>query len=130
MQVKFTGKSCGIYEREGELGDENLSTPSKLSCKSHDTTRFRSRPCNTCGVGFSQLSSNACLVDTQSGIFYWSACTMVKIKEIKDVEGKAECSKKKLKRVAYMLELVLEILLAPTEDVSESAGYESCIGIN
>ena len=55
---------------------------------------------------------------------------MVKIKEIKDVEGKAECSKKKLKRVAYMLELVLEILLAPTEDVSESAGFESCIGIN
>jgi hypothetical protein len=55
---------------------------------------------------------------------------MVKIQEIKGVEGKAECSKKKLKLVAYMLELVLEILLAPTEDVSESAGFESCIGIN
>ena len=107
MQVKFTGKLCGIYEREGELGDENLSTPSKLSCKSHDTTRFLSRPCNDCGVGFSPLSSNACLVDTQSGIFYWIAHTMVKIQEIKGVEGKAECSKRQSKLVAYIPELVL-----------------------
>ena len=73
--------------------DETLSTPSKFVCKSHDTTRFLSRPCNDCGVGFLPLTSNACLVDTQSGIFYWSARTMVKIQEIQDVEGKAECSK-------------------------------------
>ena len=52
------------YIRErGELVDETLSTPSKFVCKSHDTTRFLSRPCNDCGVGFSPLSSNACLVD-------------------------------------------------------------------
>ena len=36
---------------------------------------------------------------------------------------------KKLRCVAYMLELAYELLVSPSADVSRNAGFEACLGI-
>ena len=78
-----------------------------------------------CALGFDR-NNIARLVDTtESGIFEWDAATLNSIKDWKFTGTETD---KRLTLVAYLFELVYDLMIAPGDNVSMNGGFEQCHG--
>ena len=77
------------------------------------------------GLGFIRSNTN-CLVDTfDKGIFEWDKVTLSAISKW-NVAGTEKDKQRML--VAYLFELVYDLMLSPSACVSLNPGFESCHG--
>jgi hypothetical protein len=84
------------------------------------------------GIGFSRTNTDAisalCSSDTPESILMWNKFTRDKVKAIK-FPGCSSVYDKQLHMAGYLFELILDLMISPSANVSESPGFESCLGI-
>ena len=66
--------------------------------------------------------------DEANSIFYWPPNVLDTIAGIK-FAGCDTLIQKQLHVVAYLLELVYDLMISPRDNVSRSPGFETCIGV-
>jgi hypothetical protein len=82
-----------------------------------------------CGLGFSRRESIEALHQTDgSGIFVWSKEVLERIGAV-NFSGAKDLEAKQLHMVGYLCELVYDLALAPDQNVSQSPGFETPLGI-
>jgi hypothetical protein len=82
-----------------------------------------------CGLGFSRSESIEALHRTDgSGIFVWSAEMLERIGAV-NFQNAKDLKAKQLHMVGYLCELVYDLALAPGDNVSQSPGFETPLGI-
>jgi hypothetical protein len=82
-----------------------------------------------CGLGFSRSENIQPLHQTDgSGIFIWSNEMLERIGAV-NFAGAKDLKDKQLHMVGYLCELVYDLALAPCDNVSQSPGFETPLGI-
>jgi hypothetical protein len=82
-----------------------------------------------CGLGFSRQENIQALHQTDgSGIFVWSKEVLERIGAV-NFSGAKDLEAKQLHMVGYLCELVYDLALAPDDNVSQSPGFETPLGI-
>lgn len=79
------------------------------------------------GLAFSESNGIEHLLDEREGVFVWSERTLKKLRET-NAKGMST-KEKKMHLVSYMLELMYDLLLAPSKNVSVSFGFELFLGM-
>lgn len=110
---------------------------SKFSCRYTDKTEGHSNADLRYGyfndlvqyvaLGFDKDQGIDNLTKEQDGIFVWSHRTMQMLKDTKMNDATMEG--KKLALIAYLFEIYYDLLIAPSDNVSRSAGLEQFIGV-
>jgi hypothetical protein len=83
------------------------------------------------GVGWrrSDVSTIAAICDRgESGVLVWPDDDMVKIRKLQVVGGTDE--DRQVRMAAYLIELVYDLMVSPRDCVSDSAGFEQCLGLH
>jgi hypothetical protein len=87
----------------------------------------------TVGMGFLRADADgiAALCDsTGAGLLHWAPDVLALLERLKMTSGATiSMQEKKLQTVGYLFELVLDLLISPRHNVSESPGFESLIGV-
>ena len=78
-----------------------------------------------CGLGFVPTNADRLVDTSDNGIFEWDDAT---IKAINNWNVHGTKKEKQLMLVAYLFELVYDLMLSPTYCVSLNPGFESCHG--
>ena len=81
-----------------------------------------------CGIGFSRKEGTKGITDIEDGLFMWDENSIKKIENLKLI-GCTTIKEKQLVMVGYALELVYDLMIAVSDNVSQSPGFESCLGI-
>jgi len=84
------------------------------------------------GLGFSRDDEAAvaalCSNDPIHGIFYWSADTLEHINKVK-FPNCSSLAEKQLHMIGYLTELYYDLMIPECDNVSQSPGFETCLGI-
>ena len=83
-----------------------------------------------CGIGFNREKDMSKLVDKKegSGIFKWSEDVIQKVNKL-TLYSCTELEEKQLVMVGYLLELGYDLMINADDNISESPGFEACLGI-
>ena len=81
-----------------------------------------------CGIGFSRKDGTEGIKDIREGLFMWDESSVKRINKLKLI-GCTNFNEKQLVMVGYALELVYDLMIAVSDNVSQSPGFESCLGI-
>jgi hypothetical protein len=82
-----------------------------------------------CGLGFSRKENIEALHQTDgSGLFAWSPEMLERIGNVNFANAK-DIKAKQLHMVGYLCELVYDLALTPGDNVSQSPGFETPLGI-
>ena len=81
-----------------------------------------------CGIGFSRKEGTKGITDIEDGLFMWDENSIKKIENLKLI-GCTTIKEKQLVMVGYALELECDVMIAAFDSVSQSPGFESCLGI-
>jgi hypothetical protein len=83
-----------------------------------------------CGVGFNRDGDTAAIVleNEDDGIFTWSDDVIKRVESLR-LSTCTELQDKKLNMVGFLLELGYDLMINSNDNVSESPGFEPCLGI-
>ena len=76
-------------------------------------------------IGFDRNNASLISDTSDSGIFEWDTATLKFVKEwnVRGIE-----KDKRLTLIAYLFELVYDLMIAPGDNVSVNGGFEQCHG--
>ena len=83
------------------------------------------------GLAFQRMDKNAvkALCSTGSGrVLLWPPSVLEKVNKVK-FAGCSSIEDKQLHMVGYLFELFYDLLIEPAANVSQSPGFETCLGI-
>ena len=81
-----------------------------------------------CGIRFSRKDGTEGITNVDDGLFIWDEYSLKRIEKLQ-LSGCSNVREKQLVMVGYALELVYDLMIAVSDNVSQSPGFESCLGI-
>ena len=81
-----------------------------------------------CGIGFSRKDATNGITDIEDVLLMWEENSVKRIDKLK-LSGGTIIEEKQLVMVGYALELECDVMIAAFDSVSQSPGFESCLGI-
>ena len=107
--------------------------PSKtLAGNSNDCRRrgYSENLVQYCGAGFDRDSDTASIVSVieDNGIFAWSKDMLEKVDKLQ-LSACTELKDKQLVMIGFLFELGYDLIINSDDNVSESPGFEPCLGI-